>query len=141
LSEPILEEIDQRLHFRAELRENIKSAAILYSCINTLGVRSPSEYVKILGDYRLLAIKSVQLALSTSVEAGILHDYLTTWRHVKPKTTGNTLQALGLAVGPDYQMILTSLRNAWLDGKVKNPNEEKQLLESLVASISRGQGS
>ena len=42
------------------------------------------------------------------------------WRHVKPKITGNDLKKFGIEPGPKYQIILRKLRNAWLDGEVKN---------------------
>ena len=47
-------------------------------------------------------------------------------------TTGDDLKARGLAPGPRYGEILTKLRAAWLDGEVKNNNEEEELLNTLL---------
>ena len=62
----------------------------------------------------------------------ILTKYLSEWWHVKPKTTGHDLKKLGIPPGPKYTEILRRLRAAWLDGEVKNEDEEKNLLTHLI---------
>jgi len=47
-------------------------------------------------------------------------------------TNGNTLRDMGLPPGPRYSIILKRLRDAWLDGEVTNPAEEKNLLQALL---------
>ena len=61
-----------------------------------------------------------------------LQKYLEEWRHVKPKTTGHDLKGLGLPPGPQYQNILRQLRNAWLDGGLKSPEDEDAMLKQLL---------
>ena len=61
-----------------------------------------------------------------------LADYLKTWRRVKPTINGEDLKKLGLAPGPAYKRILSTLRAAWLDGEVKNAREEETLLSELI---------
>jgi tRNA nucleotidyltransferase (CCA-adding enzyme) len=61
-----------------------------------------------------------------------LNQYLTEWRHIKPYTTGYTLQQRGLEPGPRYKEILSRLRAAWLDGEVQNEEEELKLLGDFL---------
>jgi tRNA nucleotidyltransferase (CCA-adding enzyme) len=55
------------------------------------------------------------------------------WQHVSPITSGHDLRAFGLRPSPAYKLILTQLRDAWVDGEVKNFEQEKALLEKLMA--------
>jgi len=48
------------------------------------------------------------------------------------------LRARGLPPGPIYRTILKTLRDAWLDGRVKSPQEEQALLETLIAQGMKG---
>jgi tRNA nucleotidyltransferase (CCA-adding enzyme) len=54
------------------------------------------------------------------------------WRDTQPVTTGDDLRARGLAPGPRYRELLSSLRNAWLDGSVQSAEDEYALLERLL---------
>lgn len=65
--------------------------------------------------------------LSTAID-----NFMREWRHVRPMADGNTLKKRGLPPGPVYREILSSLRNAWLDGKVKTPEQEQALLSDLI---------
>jgi tRNA nucleotidyltransferase (CCA-adding enzyme) len=51
---------------------------------------------------------------------------------IKPKTNGDDLKERGLPPGPRYKRILSSLRQAWLDGAVRNESEEMDLLKKLL---------
>lgn len=55
------------------------------------------------------------------------------WRWVRPMTTGDVLRERGLRPGPEYSRLLGRLRAAWLDGEVHSPDEERALLETLLA--------
>jgi tRNA nucleotidyltransferase/poly(A) polymerase len=61
-----------------------------------------------------------------------LKEFLVNWRHIKQKTNGNDLKNRGVPTGSRYKEILSELRNAWLDGKVKNDKEEEELLNTLL---------
>lgn len=61
-----------------------------------------------------------------------IRDYLSTWRHVRINTTGNTLKSLGLTPGPRYKQILDRLRFAKLDGEIVTDHEEDRLLKQLL---------
>ena len=59
--------------------------------------------------------------------------YLQVWRHIHPTVNGFDLHKRGLPPGPAYKYILGSLKDAWLDGKITNIEEESKLFEHLLA--------
>jgi hypothetical protein len=90
--------------------------------------RRPSEWTFDLEKFPPVSIYGVYL-LTRQPE---LMTFLTTWRHVKPVTTGDELKRRGLEPGPRFGEILSHLRAAWVDGEVKTLNEEKSLLDALT---------
>jgi hypothetical protein len=55
------------------------------------------------------------------------------WRFVKPTLDGHDVQTItGLKPGRLYGVLLRRLRDAWLDGEITTPDEEKVLLLRLV---------
>ncbi len=58
--------------------------------------------------------------------------YINEWQHIKPITKGSDLKAMGLQPGPEFKIILGQIRAAMLDGKIKNVDEEKALLNELL---------
>ena len=63
-----------------------------------------------------------------------LEAHMLRWRHMRPFTRGVDLLASGLPPGPIYKMILTRLRNAWLDGEAQSADDENALLAQLLAA-------
>ena len=124
--------VDKRLHFEVHTREVLLAASALWADLNSLSGKKPSQYVARLDKIPLAAVRSIFLASPPGLVRQNLFDYLETWRHIKPKINGNDLKAIGLPTGPSYQTILHTLRNAWLDGKVKTVKQEKALLGKLV---------
>jgi tRNA nucleotidyltransferase (CCA-adding enzyme) len=108
------------------------AAAALFADVNSLADKKPSRCVAVLDAVPLKAVQAVSLAQPAGARRQELHDYLETWRHVKPKTTGHDLKKRGLPPGPAYQSILQRLREAWLDGEVKTVDEEMVTLEKLI---------
>jgi len=53
---------------------------------------------------------------------------------VMPVADGRLLRRLGLPPGPAYRTILTALRAAWLDGQLETAEQERDLLQALVAA-------
>lgn len=129
---PGLKSIEKRLHFESGLRDMLLAAAALFADVNSLADKKPSRCVAVLDAVPLKAVQAVSLAQPAGARRQELHDYLETWRHVKPKTTGHDLKKRGLPPGPAYQSILQRLREAWLDGEVKTVDEEMVTLEKLI---------
>ena len=127
-----LESINQRLHFDAHTRDVLSGTSTLFADCQSLSGKKPSQVVAALDVIPLAAVWPVFRALPLGPVRQSLADYLETWRHVKPKTDGDDLKSKGLPPGPSYQIILGTLRDAWLDGKIKTAEEEKILLEKLL---------
>jgi len=117
-----------RLSFTNDLTLFVWAGAQLKRSIPYLSDASPSEWVYSLEKLPLLSIFAVYLV---SGENALL-SYISIWRHVKPRTTGGDLKAMGLMPGPRFSEILIRLRSAWLDGEVNNESQEKELLAKLI---------
>jgi tRNA nucleotidyltransferase (CCA-adding enzyme) len=63
-----------------------------------------------------------------------LERYLAEWRNVQTVTDGALLRKRGLPPGPRYREVLHTLRNARLDGKVSTAEEERRLLDDILAA-------
>jgi tRNA nucleotidyltransferase (CCA-adding enzyme) len=131
LSHEDIEALDFRLHFPASLREALQAAASVYKDLAGLVKMKPSQAFERLAEIQPLAVFACYLASGKEGRETLDH-FMTSWRHVLPRTSGDDLIALGLPSGPLYQTILRSLRNAWLDGEVKTVDEEHSLLTRLI---------
>lgn len=130
LSESEIEAVSERLAFPALLTKALKSASALNGDLDSFKNWKPSQWTFHLDELPTLSIFAVYLLTHET----FLHTYLAEWQHIKPKTNGNDLKQLGLEPGPKYKKILSRLRAAWLDGQVKNIEEEKSLLDDLIAN-------
>jgi tRNA nucleotidyltransferase (CCA-adding enzyme) len=117
-----------RLDFTNELTLAVWAAAQLKRGLPHLTDMKPSEWTYALEKLPLLSIYAVYLVTR---ENGLLR-YLSVWRHVRARTTGDDLKKRGLIPGPRFGEILLRLRSAWLDGEVNNESEEKDLLAKLL---------
>lgn len=147
LEAPAIKSLAARLDFTASLREALLASSVLYKDLSSLASAKPSAVTARLDKVPPLAVCALSLELkSNSTDKSALvrlsasksvDNYLSLWRHVKPKTTGNTLKKLGLVPGPEFQRILRRLKNAWLDGEIHTAREEKALLEKLREPATR----
>ena len=95
----------------------------------------PSQIVALLDSYPNLALLvCYNLSESEQIKDRI-NSYFTRWQKVQPKTTGHDLRQKGVAPGPNYREVLTTLRAAWLDGQINTPEEEQVLLAKLLAEL------
>jgi tRNA nucleotidyltransferase (CCA-adding enzyme) len=123
-----------RLHFPAVMRKVILEANKLARRLPVLCVGGkPSEFVETFGDASEDALFAIWLGMQDQEECRIaLSNYMSEWRYVSPRSTGDTLRELGLPPGPVYREILSKLRGAWLDGEITDPEQEVSLLNKLV---------
>ena len=133
-------EICERLHFSAVMRNCIVDANWATSELPRLcSELSTSRIVEKLDDLREEALFVVWVGMPDRPDCReIVDKYLSEWRFVSPITTGDTLREMGLPPSSTYRKILQTLRDAWLDGEVKSPEEENALLSTLVKN-ARGQ--
>ncbi len=128
LMEAEIMSIAERLNFTSDLTYSVWAVSQLKKSLPFLVDSKPSVWTYALEKLPELSIYIVYLV---SREKALL-DYLSIWRHVKPHTTGNDLKERGLSSGPRFGEVLSQLRAAWLDGEVKNAEEEKELLNTLL---------
>jgi tRNA nucleotidyltransferase (CCA-adding enzyme) len=128
----ILESIEHRLHFRADLLNSLLAASTLFAELPSLIGLKPSQWVARLDKIPLTAVLAVFLTSPEGEAHQSLFNYLETWRHVKPKTNGHNLKKRGLPPGPRYQSILWRLRQAWLDDEVRTEEEELKFLDNMI---------
>lgn len=98
-----------------------------------LSAAAPSEVVLALESAPDLAMAGLAVESDDENVRELLANYAGQWRHVRPTLNGHDLSRRGLEPGPRYGRILATLRAAWLDGQVTSPDEERALLDQLVA--------
>jgi tRNA nucleotidyltransferase (CCA-adding enzyme) len=124
-----IDTLARRLDFTTALHRAARGASTLMDNIQSMLSWKPSQWTFYLDDLPRLAVYAVYL----QTRERALREYLVHWQNIKPKTTGDDLKARGLEPGPKFAEILRQLRAAWLDGEVRDENEEMKLLDSLLA--------
>ena len=115
------------------LAVNTLSACSLWTDLPALVNKSPSQIVTRLDGIPPTALYATYLASDDDKEKSVLKKYITIWKNVSPTIDGHTLRDRGLPPSPDYRVILSALRDAWLDGKITTPEAEARLLDELIA--------
>lgn len=125
-------QVSERLKIIIQLRQNIQAAIGLWNELPRLISRSPSQATKRLDETPALARYAVFLATDDPDARQLLLNYTQNWQRVAPSIDGHVLRQMGLAPGPSYRFILSSLRDAWLDRRINNQAEEKAMLARLL---------
>jgi tRNA nucleotidyltransferase (CCA-adding enzyme) len=106
---------------------------LLFSTSELVKARRPSTIYRLLEHYSEPAIFVLWIATDSELvreQLGLYHHRL---RFVEPEIDGERLKAMGLKPGPLFGHILSALRDARLDGEVTSLEEEKALVEKLLA--------
>jgi len=127
-----LETVGLRLRLSTKLLGWITQTRALWQLLPTLTGQRPSQVTQQLENYHTIPMRAVFSVCKQAESRQILELYEHEYRHVRPFTTGNDLRALGLPPSPQYEVILSSLKNAWLDGEIQSEGEEKVLLQKLL---------
>ena len=131
LTETEITSLNERLKFTASLLKSLYASSKIFAALPAFADLKPSQCVERL-DGMPLPAASVAALVAQGQSRQNLEKYLSEWRHIKPKTTGDDLKSLGIVPGPKYQEILSGLRAAWLDGEVSSEHEEKNLLQNYL---------
>ncbi len=131
LTETEITSLNERLKFTSSLLKSLYASSKIFAALPAFADLKPSQCVGRLDGMPLPAV-SVAALVAQGQSRQNLQKYLSEWRHVKPKTTGDDLKNLGIQPGPKYQEILSSLRAAWLDKEVSSEHEEKNLLQNYL---------
>jgi tRNA nucleotidyltransferase (CCA-adding enzyme) len=122
-----------RLRISVTQRRAIMEAVHLWKDLPSLLDQPPSRVVTRLEEVSAISRFGVYLAVEDPKQREMLLKYTTTWRKVAPRIDGHGLRRRGLPPGPLFREILSSLRNAWLDGEISTPEQETELMERLIA--------
>ena len=122
-----------RLTIPVYLSDEVLAARRLWRDLSLLHDMSPSQLVSRLDGVFPLALYAVYLATEDEHTRRLLWEYCSHWQHIAPVTTGHDLRTRGLPASPRYKQILSTLRDAWLDGKIHSEAEEKALLDQLLS--------
>ena len=79
-----------------------------------------------------MAIYANFLAARDDKICGNFQAYMNRLREISPRINGDELRQRGLPPGPVYKHILGSIREAWLDGKINNVDQEESYLNELL---------
>ena len=131
------DQVSTRLNISIVLRNSIQAAIGLFNELPQLAGRPPSRLVIRLDDIPALARFAVYCIVTEPTLRELLLSYVQSWRKIYPTIDGHKLRQLGLPPSPAYRTILTTLRAAWLDGKISTPDQEKALLNELIAQKTR----
>jgi tRNA nucleotidyltransferase (CCA-adding enzyme) len=128
-----LRAIISRLRGKSELQKLlVATSAVVHALPNLLG-KPPSQVVRELEKYPPTALYAAYLINPHEDLRNLLLNYVSRWAAVSPIISGEDLRVRGLKPSPAYGRILSSLRDAWLDGDVQSPEDEQALLRDLLA--------
>ena len=101
----------------------------------------PSQITRMLDGVGEDSIRALWLGYEADARARErIERYMLDWRFRRATVDGECLKSWGLPAGPRFATILGCLRDAWLDGEVRDRAEEQALLqEMLVAARAQTQ--
>ncbi|MBI2887672.1 MAG: CCA tRNA nucleotidyltransferase [Chloroflexi bacterium] len=94
----------------------------------------PSQAVALLDGLSLPALHACSVATDAPILQERLRRYLACWRKVQSLLSGDDLARMGLPVGPAIGRCLAFLREAQLDGRCNDREEEEALVRSWLAA-------
>ena len=127
-----LQAVGTRLRLSSRLIGWIGECRALWQLLPTLIGQRPSQITCDLEHFHPIPRRSVFAACDQEELRQVLQTYEEVYRKVRPFTTGDDLRAFGLPPSPRYDIILSDLKRAWLDGELKSEDEEKAFLRQLL---------
>ncbi len=128
LRQPDVEEVLERLAVPPRVRDRIRKARAHYRDVLYLFYREPrlpaSRIYDLLAPLETEALLLMMAKAKKETAKKYVSHYLTYLREVAVTLTGDDLKKLGIPPGPRYRKLLAELRDAKLDGLVKNREEE-----------------
>lgn len=125
-------EVGHRLRLPRHLLATLSKVHEILKDSPQLALSSPSKLTLVLEKIPLYGVFALYCLSDDPSFLEKLNLYATRWRFVSPGVDGNTLHARGIPPGPNYARILSSIRAAWLDGRISSSAEEIELLTKLL---------
>ena len=129
-----LEQFGRRLLFSRAYLDFLHDARVAIAHLPQLNApQRPSAIVALLEPLSEVGWLAAWAAAPTAVAREQIAAFAREWRFVRPTVSGHDIRELtGLPPGPLYGVLLRRLRQAWLDGTVRNEAEERALLMDLA---------
>jgi len=141
LDDEELEGLITRLKVKRDDAEDLRLLPGLKDSLPQLGkARRPSVIYHLLRPYPARVLAAVWVATDRRQLRERLLRYQTEWRLVETELTGGDLKEMGLKPSPLFSRLLGALRDARLNGKVSTREDEKALLEKLLAAERKQRG-
>ena len=131
--------IGKRLRTPAIVTESSIKAQQSMQMINQIIDGNPSDITEYLDTLSPHVLFTLYHTLDDPRITNLIYKYVTHWKKVKPFTSGEDLQKLGIAPGPVYKIILSRLRKAWLNEEIRSVDQEKILLDEVLVSLSENE--
>ncbi len=135
LPEQAMLESARRLVLGATIVRSLEATAELLAMADTLSQPhiTAGEIVDLLEDKPEIALQAAAVWLVGTESQRRIEQYLQQWRYVQASTNGDTLREFGLTPGPCFGELLKHLRTARLNGEIQSDDEERVLLNRLIA--------
>jgi len=91
-----------------------------------------SQIASRLEDVPAIAIYAAFLATRDERVSKKIQEYIVRINSITPAISGNDLKKRGIPPGPVYKRILGAIRDAWLDGKITNADQELVFFDELI---------
>ncbi len=132
--------LGKRLKVRREDEEDLLLLADLQQQLGTLAsVDLTSQVYHTLQPYPSRVLAAVWIGTDSALIRERLLRYQTEWRLVEPELTGEDLKQMGLRPGPLFGDLLSTLRDARLNGEVTTRADELRFVRAAMASQDRTQ--
>jgi len=136
LSAEELKALIARLSLASREAKVLRQVNKLKSLLPELGKRRrPSAIYRLLEPFSSEALFVLWVAADSDLAREQLELYHRKLRYIKPEIDGEHLKGIGLKPGPLFGRILDALCDARLDGEVTSLEEERELVEEMLAKI------
>jgi tRNA nucleotidyltransferase (CCA-adding enzyme) len=127
LPEPTQTTLAQRLGLRAETQRLVRGLNRIRAALPELRkpASPPSRVVAIFDEVDPAALDLIPVVCAGEQQIlWFYRRYRADWQHIQPALNGNDLMALGIARGPIYRRLLSSLRAGRLDRSLQSREDE-----------------
>jgi tRNA nucleotidyltransferase (CCA-adding enzyme) len=130
-------DITQRLLFGQTHANDFLITANLLQQIDKLAhpLTKPSEVDALLSPSSAESLVALWILVDDAAIRERIETYYHQWQHIKPTVTGHDLLERGLKQGREYRVILQRLRDEWLNGDIRNTDDEQLALKRLINEV------
>jgi tRNA nucleotidyltransferase (CCA-adding enzyme) len=127
----------KKLRYPSTQSKIVHAAIHLWRDLPRLANAKLSQIASHLDGVPPMAVYAVYLAARDDQLCNNFQAYFDRINSIHPSITGDDLRKAGIPPGPIYRQILGSLRDAWLDGKINTPAQEREILGELIKNEQR----